>query len=179
MYNEYDRLTTRAARRRSTYPRLPLNQPPSILSLHLTPPLFNLVPALVPFLCLPLNTVPLYLLQNHHLVPPPLFPTSLHLLLAPAIGQSPLLREGVPAPTVEWSSYTGNISVNVFINVTRLRAFANGSLEISDLTQKDDGVYACTASNSVGTDIVYIVLINSELYPFRKLCSIWSGLYAL
>ena len=63
--------------------------------------------------------------------------------------------------------------------MTRLRAFANGSLEISDLTQKDDGVYACTASNSVGTDTVYIVLIKSELYPFRKLCSIWSGLYAL
>ena len=71
------------------------------------------------------------------------------------------------------------MSVYEFINSTRLRAFANGSLEISDLTQGDEGVYACTATNSVGRDTVYIVLINLELYRFCELCSIWSGLCSI
>ena len=75
---------------------------------------------------------------------------------------------GNPAPSIEWSSYKLNSSVYDVINSTRLRSFVNGSLEISDLTADDEGLYSCTAANSVGSDHVHVLIVNLAAYRKRE-----------
>ena len=98
------------------------------------------------------------------------------MLMCDDVGDTLLLNcpfKGVPAPTIEWSSYTkGNFSKYKFINSTQLWVVANETLELSDLTPLDKGAYACMASNRVGSDTVYIVLCTKESNRFRELCSI-------
>ena len=75
---------------------------------------------------------------------------------------------GIPAPSIVWSSHTLNRSVADLINSSRLHFFENGSLEISDLTAQDEALYSCVASNSVGMDAIYILVINELAYKFCK-----------
>ena len=75
---------------------------------------------------------------------------------------------GVPAPDIVWSSHTLNRSVSDVINSSRLHFFPNGSLEISELMAGDEALYSCAAINSVGTDTVYILVINELAYKFCK-----------
>ena len=44
----------------------------------------------------------------------------------------------------------------------RLQAFKNGSLKIHNLTSEDEGVYACRAVNTVGSDVIYVTLVYNE-----------------
>ena len=77
--------------------------------------------------------------------------------------------EGTPTPTIEWRSYTqNNVSVSQVVDVALLRSFSNGSLEIQNLTSEEEGVYSCTASNSVGSDWLYVFLINQYSNRFGK-----------
>ena len=75
---------------------------------------------------------------------------------------------GVPAPSLVWSSHTLNRSVAELINSSRLHFFKNGSLEISELTAQDEALYSCTASNPVGMDTIYILVVNELAYKFCK-----------
>ena len=81
---------------------------------------------------------------------------------------------GTPAPTIKWFSHTLNQSVTDLINSTRLRFFPNGSLEIRDLAPDDEALYRCEATNSVGKDIIYPLVINLEAYRFCKLSRLWD-----
>ena len=45
-------------------------------------------------------------------------------------------------------------------DTTRLQTFSNRSLEISHLSKQDEGIYRCTASNSIGFDNICVILIN-------------------
>lgn len=76
---------------------------------------------------------------------------------------------GTPAPTKEWSRYGQNQSVFDTTDSTRLMSYADGSLEISNLTASDAGVYSCTATNSVGSDRIYVQLVHQESYLVGKL----------
>lgn len=86
---------------------------------------------------------------------------------------------GIPAPTIQWTIHSqGNTPVNEIVDAARLRGFQNGSLELRNLTFEDEGVYSCHASNSVGSDTVYVVVVNREAHRFGKflyVCSYANG----
>ena len=70
---------------------------------------------------------------------------------------------GYPPPTVRWERINGTLSDRVSLsdsvsvptgygNVTRV----NVNLTIANASREDTGVYVCSASNSVGNDIINI-----------------------
>lgn len=75
---------------------------------------------------------------------------------------------GIPSPSTVWFSHTLNSSVAELINSSRTHLFENGSLKISELTAHDESLYSCTASNSVGSDTIYILVVNEVAYKFCK-----------
>ena len=75
---------------------------------------------------------------------------------------------GTPRPTIQWFRYGQNLSVFELIHPARLQAFENGSLKIHNLTVQDEGVYVCTAENTVGYDVIYVTLIYNESHLHGK-----------
>ena len=71
----------------------------------------------------------------------------------------------MPPPTVEWSK--GRVNISMYNdNSTQLRVFDNGTLELSNLTPFDKGIYTCTARNQVGRDSVYFAVLYLDQYRF-------------
>ncbi|XP_075391905.1 neogenin isoform X3 [Tenrec ecaudatus] len=85
-------------------------------------------------------------------LPDPEVPSSLAFLKPPAslvrvIGQSavlPCVAAGLPAPTIRWMKNEEALATE---SSGRLVLLAGGSLDISDITEDDAGIYFCIADN--------------------------------
>ncbi|XP_061617055.1 leucine-rich repeat and immunoglobulin-like domain-containing nogo receptor-interacting protein 1 [Phyllopteryx taeniolatus] len=74
--------------------------------------------------------------------------------------------EGHPAPSVTWR----NPELRALTDVGRIRAVANGSLEVRYAQPQDAGTYRCVASNAAGNDTRSVELrvrALSKKKPFR------------
>ena len=76
---------------------------------------------------------------------------------------------GRPAPTIQWTSFTTNQSVDEIIHEYQRTSYPNGSLAIKYLNDTDEGAYMCTAVNDVGSDSMHISLISREAELRREL----------
>lgn len=68
------------------------------------------------------------------------------------------LASGSPTPRIRWemSSQSGDKSSNLFRTVvsnSHIHIFDNGSLVIRDVSENDQGIYVCQASNGIGSQV--------------------------
>ena len=76
---------------------------------------------------------------------------------------------GRPMPTIKWTYLTANQSVELLFRSYGWATYSNGSLILNNLSDMDEGIYACTALNDVGSDSVNITLISKEAELRREL----------
>lgn len=71
---------------------------------------------------------------------------------------------GRPMPTIKWTYLTVNQSVELPLLFRSYHwiKYPNGSLVLNNLSDMDEGIYACTALNEAGSDSVNTTLISKE-----------------
>jgi len=83
------------------------------------------------------------------------------------------LTSGTPPARIDWSKSVGGRFVPVSMNQPRFRKMLNGTLEIRNASDEDDGNYLCTAYNGVRDTIVsrqVQLTVHGMKRPVSKLC---------
>ena len=93
---------------------------------------------------------------------------------------------GYPPPTVEWNRIDGFLSYRVSLNDSVSVLTGNGNvtrvsvnLTITNAYREDSGVYACSASNSIGSDDRIISITIQCKFMFRQKRNLKSSKYSI